>query len=75
MSYLGTKENAKSDIQSVEPYNKPMEASSPGLMGGSSPGPSNKLSGEVMEQRKRKDRSVDNKNRANQGDSVTRKME
>jgi hypothetical protein len=44
-------------------------------MGGSSPGPSNKLSGEVMEQRKRKDRSVDNKNRANQGEGVTRKME
>jgi len=75
MSYLGSKSDAKADIQSVEPYNAPREASSPGLMGGSSAGPSNKLAGEVMEQRKRKDRSVDNKNRANQGEGVTRKME
>jgi hypothetical protein len=75
MSYLGTKEDAKRDIQSVEPFNEPRGASSPGLMGGSGPGTNNKLSGEIMEQRKRKDRSVDNAHTAHKGSGITRKME
>ena len=75
MSYLGTREDAKRDTQAVEPYNAPREASSPGLMGGSSPGPSNKLAGETMVQRKRKDRSVDSANTAHKGEGITRKME
>jgi hypothetical protein len=44
-------------------------------MGGSSPGPSNKLAGESMMQRKKKDRSVDSKNDAHKGEGITRKME
>jgi hypothetical protein len=75
MSYLGTKEDAKRDIQSVEPYNEPRGASSPGLMGGSGPGTNNKLSGETMKQRKKMDRSVDEKHDAHKGDSIVRKME
>ena len=75
MSYLGTKSDAMRDINSVEPYNAPREASSPGLRGGSSPGPSNKLAGESMMQRKKKDRSVDTANDAHKGEGITRKME
>jgi hypothetical protein len=48
MSYLGSRENAKSDIAAVDPYNAPKEASSPGLMGGSKPGSMNKLASETL---------------------------
>ncbi len=74
MSYLGTKENAKADIQSVEPLNAPREASSPGLMGGSSPGPKNKLASETMTLRKKRGEPA-MECAANKGEGVTRKID
>ncbi len=74
MSYLGTRSNAKADIQAVEPYNEPHEMSSPGLMGGSSPGPSNKLAGETMTLRKKRGEPMMG-SAAAKGEGVIRKNE
>ena len=74
MSFLGTMDDAKKNIQEVEPYNSPREASSPGLMGGSSPGPSNKLAGQTMTLKKKRGEPMMG-SAANKGEGVTRKIE
>jgi hypothetical protein len=74
MSFLGTKSDAQKNINEVEPYNAPREASSPGLHGGSSPGPSNKLASETMTLRKKRGEDAMG-SAANKGSGVTRKIE
>ena len=70
MSYLGTKENAKADINSIEPFNAPRETSSPGLMGSSKPGSTNKLASETLTMKRTPMSSA-----AHKGDGVVRRDE
>lgn len=67
---MRTMATVKSDINSVEPYNAPNEASSPGLRGSNMPGSKNKLAGETFEMKRTPMSSA-----AHKGGSVVRKDE
>jgi hypothetical protein len=69
MSYLGSVEDAKKEINKIEPHNE-TSGGSPALSGGSGPGPTgNKLAGEVMRHKRTPLKE------AHKGEGVTRKIE
>ena len=70
MGGYNSKETAKADSNSIDPYNAPREQSSPGLMGGSKPGSNNKLASETLTMKR-----TSMSNAAHKGDSVVRKDE